>query len=117
MSDSLMSESVVIVGAGQAASQAVATLRAEKFVGSLTLIGDEPHAPYQRPPLSKAYLSGDLQHDRVFLRPVAFYESMRCSLILNCRVSQLERQSRSVILADGRTIAYTKLLLATGGRA
>ncbi len=68
-----VSERIVIIGAGQAAAQAVATLRAEGFAGSLTVIGDEPYAPYQRPPLSKTYLMGTLDRERLFLKPDAFY--------------------------------------------
>jgi 3-phenylpropionate/trans-cinnamate dioxygenase ferredoxin reductase component len=117
MSGFSQSGSIVIVGAGQAAAQAVATLRAEHFEGSLTVIGDEPHAPYQRPPLSKSYLSGELDHERLFLRPDAFYPSMSCHLLLNCHATRIDRRSKRVILQDGRHIAYDKLLLATGGRA
>ena len=69
-----MSESVVIVGAGQAAAQTVASLRSEGFTGAITMMGDEPHLPYQRPPLSKAYLAGDLALDRLFIKPQEFYD-------------------------------------------
>ena len=65
-------ERIVIIGAGQAGVQAVASLRAEGFEGAITLVGDEPFPPYQRPPLSKAYLSGDLVRERLFLKPQAF---------------------------------------------
>ena len=62
----------VIIGAGQAAAQAVATLASEGFGGDLTVIGDEPYPPYQRPPLSKAYMAGDFVRERLFLKPDAF---------------------------------------------
>ena len=64
---------VIIVGAGQAAGQAAASLRQEGYEGSITLFGEEPQAPYQRPPLSKAYLSGELAMERVLVRPEKFY--------------------------------------------
>ncbi|HUJ04428.1 MAG TPA: FAD-dependent oxidoreductase, partial [Rhizomicrobium sp.] len=66
-------ERIVIIGAGQAGAQAIATLRAEGFDGALTLVGDEPFLPYQRPPLSKAYLAGSFDRERLFLKPEAFY--------------------------------------------
>ena len=64
-----MSDSVVIVGAGQAASQLVASLRTEGYAGTITVVGDEPYIPYQRPPLSKAFLAGDLARERLFIKP------------------------------------------------
>jgi 3-phenylpropionate/trans-cinnamate dioxygenase ferredoxin reductase subunit len=111
-----MDESIVIVGAGQAASQAIATLRAEKYGGALTLIGDEPYAPYQRPPLSKAFLAGDLHAERLSLRPDSFYRGAQCELMLNCRATRIDRGFQNLILDDGRSIPYSKLLLTTGGR-
>ena len=64
---------IIIVGAGHAAGQAAASLRQEGFAGAITILGDEPHIPYQRPPLSKQYLAGEQGLDRVYLRPEQFY--------------------------------------------
>ncbi|MBS0471218.1 MAG: FAD-dependent oxidoreductase [Proteobacteria bacterium] len=111
-----MSERIVIIGAGQSGAQAVATLRAEGFSGSITMIGDEPFLPYQRPPLSKAYLMGTLERERLFLKPEAFYRDAHCELILGVGVSRLDRAAKTVHLADGRTFGYDKVLLATGSR-
>jgi 3-phenylpropionate/trans-cinnamate dioxygenase ferredoxin reductase subunit len=111
-----MSDTIVIIGAGQAGAQAVATLRAEGFEGPLTMVGDEPYAPYQRPPLSKAYLSGKLERERLFLRPESFYAEQRCELILGVPATAIRRDTRTVLLADGRELPYDKLLLATGSR-
>jgi 3-phenylpropionate/trans-cinnamate dioxygenase ferredoxin reductase subunit len=111
-----MSEHIVIIGAGQAGAQAVATLRAEGFTGALTLIGDEPFPPYQRPPLSKAYLAGTFERERLFLKPSAFYTEADCELILGVSATKLDRSARTVALADGRVLAYDKLLIATGSR-
>jgi 3-phenylpropionate/trans-cinnamate dioxygenase ferredoxin reductase subunit len=108
-------ERIVIVGAGQAGAQAVASLRAEGFAGALTMIGDEPFAPYQRPPLSKAYLMGAMERERLFLKPAAFYEEAKCELILEASASAIDRAAKTV-LSDGRTIPYDKLLLTTGSR-
>ncbi len=111
-----MPEHFVIIGAGQSGAQAVATLRAEGFEGDITLVGDEPYAPYQRPPLSKAYLMGTMERDRLFLKPDAFYKDARCKLILSLAATAIDRGTKRVTLADGQTLAYDKLLLATGSR-
>jgi len=111
-----MSERIVIIGAGQAGAQAVATLRAEGFAGSIAMVGDEPFAPYQRPPLSKAYLSGAFERERLFLKPDAFYAETKCELILGVGAKSIDRSRRFVLLSDGRTLAYDKLLIATGSR-
>ncbi|HUO89918.1 MAG TPA: FAD-dependent oxidoreductase [Rhizomicrobium sp.] len=109
-----MSERIVIIGAGQSGAQAVATLRSEGFAGAITLVGDEPYAPYQRPPLSKAYLMGTMERERLFLKPDAFYKEAHCELILGVAATKIDRAAKSVHLADGRALAYDKLLIATG---
>src|SRR2546423_3770993 len=109
-------ERIVIIGAGQAGAQAVASLRAEGFEGALALVGDEPFAPYQRPPLSKAYLSGAMEQDRLFLKPDAFYREAYCELILGMSAAGLDRTARRVKLNDGSTLPYDGLLLTTGSR-
>ncbi len=111
-----MAERIVIVGAGQAAAQAVATLRAEGFAGAITLVGDEPYLPYQRPPLSKAYLIGTLERERLFLKPEAFYDQAQCGRMLDVTATKIDRADKTVALSDGRTLSYDKLLLATGSR-
>jgi 3-phenylpropionate/trans-cinnamate dioxygenase ferredoxin reductase subunit len=111
-----MAEHFVIIGAGQAAAQAVATFKAEGYAGAITVVGDEAFAPYQRPPLSKAYLSGAMERDRLFLKPDAFYADAGCKLVLGTPATSIDRQKRTVSLADGRTLSYDKLLLATGTR-
>ena len=111
-----MQERIVIIGAGQAGAQAVASLRAEGFTGAITMVGDEPFAPYQRPPLSKTYLMGTMERDRLFLKPDAFYVEAKCELMLGATVTVIERGMKTVALTDGRTLAYDKLLIATGTR-
>jgi 3-phenylpropionate/trans-cinnamate dioxygenase ferredoxin reductase component len=106
---------IVIIGAGQAAAQAVATLRAEGYSGELTVVGDEPYAPYQRPPLSKAYLSGDFARDRLFLRPDSFYDEARCTMLLGRSARAIDRAAKTVSLSDD-DLPYDRLLLATGAR-
>jgi 3-phenylpropionate/trans-cinnamate dioxygenase ferredoxin reductase subunit len=109
-------ERIVIIGAGQAGAQAVASLRAEGFDGALTLVGGEPFTPYQRPPLSKAYLSGAMERERLFLKPEAFYREAQCELLLGVTAKALDRDARRVALSGGSTLPYDKLLLATGSR-
>jgi 3-phenylpropionate/trans-cinnamate dioxygenase ferredoxin reductase subunit len=111
-----MSDSVVVIGAGQAASQLVASLRTEGFTGAITMIGDEKHLPYQRPPLSKAYLKGEIAADRLFIKPGEFYGEAKCTLHLGRSATAVDRKARQVTLDDGTRIPYTKLVFATGSR-
>jgi len=112
-----MNDHLVIVGGGQAAAQAVQSLRQQSFAGAITLLSDEPYAPYQRPPLSKKYFAGELARERLLLRPAAFYAEKGVALELGARVEEIEPAARRVRLRDGRTLAYDRLLLATGSRA
>lgn len=111
-----MSGPIVVVGAGQAAAQAIATLRTEGFREPLTLVGDEPFLPYQRPPLSKTYLMGTLERERLFLKPEQFYLESKCELLLGVRALRIDRRKKEVLLSSGRTLSYDMLLLATGSR-
>ena len=112
-----MSEQLVIVGGGQAAAQAVQSLRQQNYAGAITLLCDEPYPPYQRPPLSKKYLAGELVRDRLLLRPAAFYAEKGVALEQNARVEEIEPAAKRVRLRDGRALAYDRLLLTTGSRA
>lgn len=109
-------QGIVIIGAGQAGAQAVVSLRAEGYEGPIRLIGDEAVPPYQRPPLSKKFLAGEIGFDRVELRPAEFYAQAHCELLLGTRVAAIERAKHLVLTGDGREIAYDKLLIATGSR-
>jgi len=111
-----MSEHIVIIGAGQAGVQIVQSLRADGFQGRLTMVGDEAYPPYQRPPLSKAYLLGTFARERLFLKGDDFYREAGCELLLNTRATAIDRAARTVALGNGRTLSYDKLLLATGTR-
>jgi 3-phenylpropionate/trans-cinnamate dioxygenase ferredoxin reductase subunit len=107
---------VVIVGAGQAAVQAIDTLRRKGFAGSITLVGDEDSWPYQRPPLSKKYLAGTLEPDRLLIRPPHFYTDHAIEARLGEHVAEIERGAQRIRLDDGDLLAYDELLLATGSR-
>ncbi len=112
-----MSRHLVIVGGGQAAAQAVQSLRQQNFAGAITLLCDEPYPPYQRPPLSKKYLAGEVARERLLLRPAAFYAEKGVTLELRARAEEIDTNGHRVRLRDGRTLAYDRLLLATGSRA
>ncbi|MEP7243305.1 MAG: FAD-dependent oxidoreductase [Gammaproteobacteria bacterium] len=111
-----MLDHVVIVGAGQAGAQAIDTLRRKGFKGGLTLVGDEPLLPYQRPPLSKKFLSGALERDRLLIRPAHFYTEHGVDTRLGRRAEHIDRQAKQVRLDDGAVLPYDALLLATGSR-
>lgn len=107
-------KTVVIVGAGQAGGTAAATLRQYGFKGAIILIGDEPLLPYQRPPLSKTYLKTDVSPDALKLRPQNFYDEAGIELHLGRTVTAIDPAARTVALADGATLSYDILILATG---
>ena len=106
----------VIIGGGLAGVAAADTIRRRDKTARLMLICAEAHPPYDRVPLSKGYLLGDIERDQVFLRPERFYERNKIELVLGQAVTALELTTRQVTLADGRQIGFEKLLLATGGR-
>ena len=111
-----MSAGVVIVGSGQAGFQVAASLRSDAFDGPITLIGDEAGLPYQRPPLSKGFLTGKQAIEGIALRPLAFYEKQRIELVPGERTIEIDRTGRWVTLASGRRVPYEKLVLAVGAR-
>ena len=104
---------VVVVGAGQAGQAVVTKLRNSGFDGGITLIGEETAPPYQRPPLSKAYLLGDMELERLYLRPESFYADNNISLRLGSKVEAVDAAAKTVSLA-GETITYDHLVLTTG---
>jgi 3-phenylpropionate/trans-cinnamate dioxygenase ferredoxin reductase subunit len=108
---------VVIVGAGHAGGTAAAVLRQYGFEGPITLIGDEPLAPYQRPPLSKAWLKGEVGAEELELKAEGFYAEVGIDLRLSTTAASIERSAKTVTLRDGTTIPYDTLILATGARA
>ena len=112
----LMREQIVIVGAGQAAVQAIDTLRRKGFTGKLVLIGEESSIPYQRPPLSKKYLAGSVERDRLPIRPPHFYSSHNVELHIGRRAVEIDRREQRVRLDEGTAVAYDGLLLATGSK-
>lgn len=106
---------VTIVGAGHAGYQVAASLRQAGFSQRICLINDEAHLPYQRPPLSKAYIKGSAGPESLMFRPEKFYQDQKIELIAGRAVS-IDRPARKVLLASGETLAYGHLVLATGAR-
>jgi 3-phenylpropionate/trans-cinnamate dioxygenase ferredoxin reductase subunit len=111
-----MQQRIVIVGAGQAAAQAIEVLRKRGHTGPIALIGDEDLLPYQRPPLSKKYLAGVLDRDRLPFRHAAHYLEHGVDMRLGFAAVRIDRAVKRVQLADGSALEYDALLLATGSR-
>jgi 3-phenylpropionate/trans-cinnamate dioxygenase ferredoxin reductase subunit len=109
-----MTDAVVIIGAGQAGAQAVQSLRTEGFTGAIAMIGDEPYLPYQRPPLSKKFLAGELELERMFIRPGEFYAEAKVDVRLGVKATFIDRGAKRVRLSDGSELPYGQLVLATG---
>jgi len=112
-----MQEEIVIIGAGQAGAQVAQSLRQGGFEGPLRLIGDEPHPPYQRPPLSKKFLAGEIGAEGLWLRPPAFFSTNNIDHIPNTRVAAIDRTNKRLKLENGDTLSYGRLVLATGTNA
>ncbi|HET6969925.1 MAG TPA: FAD-dependent oxidoreductase [Phenylobacterium sp.] len=108
---------VVILGAGHAGGTAAALLRQYGHEGPITLVGEEPIAPYQRPPLSKAWLKGEADADSLALKPLEFYAEHNIDFRPNVRGVSLNRGAKTVALSDGSSVGYDALILATGARA
>jgi len=104
----------VIAGAGLAGAKAAETLRSEGFDGPVVLIGDEEERPYERPPLSKDYLVGKAERETIYVHPENWYADNKVELRLGSPVTAIDRAARQVTLADGSSVGYAKLLLATG---
>lgn len=107
----------LIVGAGHAAGECATAIREQGWTGRIVMVGEEPHLPYQRPPLSKAFLSGESTAEQLYLKPLATYEKARVEFIPNTRAEHIDREAKRVTLSNGSEINYAKLVLATGGRA
>ncbi|OSZ70212.1 pyridine nucleotide-disulfide oxidoreductase [Sphingomonas sp. IBVSS2] len=106
---------VLIVGAGHGGAQAAIALRQNKFEGSIALLGDEPELPYERPPLSKEYLSGEKPFERLLIRNAAFWEERQVTLLPGRTVTAVDPVAHAVT-ADGEAIGYGRLIWATGGK-
>lgn len=107
---------VAIAGAGHAAGQVVVTLKQKNFAGTILLIGEEPWLPYQRPPLSKKFLAGELDAERLHFKPRSFYDDPGIEVRLETRIDAVDRANRSLHTAAGETFGFDTLVFATGAR-
>jgi 3-phenylpropionate/trans-cinnamate dioxygenase ferredoxin reductase subunit len=112
-----VTELFAIIGAGQAAAAAVETLRREGFGGRIVVIGEEPQPPYQRPPLSKKFLAGEMPAERLLLKTSSFFDNARAELRLGVRAEEVDLRRRGVRLSNGESLTYDRLMLATGSAA
>jgi 3-phenylpropionate/trans-cinnamate dioxygenase ferredoxin reductase subunit len=112
----ILTDTVVIAGAGHAAGQVVASLKLKKFGGKIVLIGDEPYLPYQRPPLSKKFLAGELDAERLHFKPSTFYDDANIDVALSTSVTNIDPAKQTLSTNDGQTVSYSKLVLALGSR-
>ena len=114
MSAETSAAGIVIVGAGQAGVMTAEALRSGGFEGSITLLGDEPHGPYHRPPLSKAWMAGEMDAAQLVMRAPEMLARKNIGLRTGVSVRAIDRSAQTVILGDGSALPYTGLVLATG---
>lgn len=105
---------VLIVGGGHAGAQTAVALRQSGFSGTVAIVGDEPNAPYERPPLSKEYFSGEKDFERILIRPLSFWDEREVTLLLGRRVEAVDPAARTVTLGDGEVLGYGDLVWAAG---
>lgn len=111
-----MTDNIIIAGAGHAAGQAIVSLRQGGFSGQITIVGEEPYLPYQRPPLSKKFLAGELEIHRLHIRQERFYAEHDVDVRLSTRAEEIDPHAQSVLLSDDSRLSYDRLVLATGSR-
>ena len=104
-------ETVIIIGAGQAGGQCAASLRRNGWTGRIVLAGSEPHPPYQRPPLSKTYLSGEIGEDRLWLQPPETWDAQKVDLRTGVTATSIDREARTVRFSDGSQERYDLSLI------
>jgi 3-phenylpropionate/trans-cinnamate dioxygenase ferredoxin reductase subunit len=111
----MSSYDVLIVGAGHGGAQAAVVLRQQGFQGSIAVVGDEPEIPYERPPLSKEYFSGDKSFERILIRPASFWTERNVEMLIGRRVAEIDPAGKTVTLGSGDTLGYGTMIWATGG--
>ena len=109
-------ENLLIIGAGQSAIQCISTLKKEGYSGSITLVGEEEHLPYQRPPLSKGFLEDSLNKERLYFKKLEFFTENKVQLYLGLSAEKLEIDNQKVYLSDNSELEFDKLVFATGSR-
>ena len=109
-------ENLLIIGAGQSAIQCISTLKKEGYSGSITLVGEEEHLPYQRPPLSKGFLEDSISKERLYFKKLEFFTENKVQLYLGLSAEKLEIDNQKVYLSDNSVLEFDKLVFATGSR-
>ena len=109
-------ENLLIIGAGQSAIQCISTLKKEGYSGSITLVGEEEHLPYQRPPLSKGFLEDSISKERLYFKKLEFFTENKVQLYLGLSAEKLEIDNQKVYLSDNSELEFDKLVFATGSR-
>ena len=109
-------ENLLIIGAGQSAIQCISTLKKEGYSGSITLVGEEEHLPYQRPPLSKGFLEDSISKERLYFKKLEFFTENKVQLYLGLAAEKLDIENQKVYLSDNSELEFDKLVLATGSR-
>ena len=109
-------ENLLIIGAGQSAIQCISTLKKEGYSGSITLVGEEEHLPYQRPPLSKGFLEDSIGKERLYFKKLEFFTENKVQLYLGLAAEKLDIENQKVYLSDNSELEFDKLVLATGSR-
>ena len=110
-------QNVVIIGGGHAAAEAVPALRQKGWEGEITVVSDEPYLPYQRPPLSKAYFSDQVNAESLSIKKQMVYDKTKAKMKLGCCATKIDRSNKTISLDNGETIDYSKVIIATGTRA
>jgi 3-phenylpropionate/trans-cinnamate dioxygenase ferredoxin reductase component len=110
-----MHHDIIIVGAGHGGAQAAVQLRQSGFAGSIAVIGEEPEIPYERPPLSKDFLAGEKEFERMLIRPAAFWADRGITMLTSTRITAVDAEARTVTTEAGETIGYEDLIWAAGG--
>src|SRR5438445_903511 len=110
----MKSTKYLLIGGGLASSQAAKQLRAHDGRGAITLVGEEPYVPYDRPPLSKEFLRGEKRGDELFFDPEQYFHDQDIGLVLGVAVQRLNLDDKTAILANGEAIRFEKALIATG---
>ncbi|MEM8652366.1 MAG: FAD-dependent oxidoreductase [Pseudomonadota bacterium] len=112
-----MVQNIIVIGGGQAAASLVAKIRQSDTESHITIVSEENAFPYQRPPLSKKYATGEMDAEQLLLRPAEWYEQNNVNCHLNTKVEQIDRENRRVVISDGNLLSYDKLAIVTGSRA
>ena len=109
-----MKNNVVIIGTGHSGGMTAISLRQQKYNGSISLIGEEPYLPYQRPALSKGFLAGDIEEKRLYLKSQQYFDKNNINIIPGTKVISIDRQNKTVLLDSQKEIGYERLVIATG---